>query len=423
MSNAVPSIPIIILPYLYAIADASKHEAWMAYIYHEKIVPYLEKNANKIILDNNKLNSKNLLLLQDYLRQNKREYTSNERNLLIGFDNSLKYPNALLAEIESSFYANIIHRENGFSMDSFLPLTLRKHLTMILMIQLLLHLNNALSIYELNDDISKIEAFQLWIRNELHNKLSNNKAAATHKKDNFTNIHPSWIYYFFNGAQHSFVFCQVEYLNIIGMIKDVFKIINDFKKYGSNFIDATHLLTAGSLKFVFGLFLVSLAPYRFLRTLANHFSNLCSIYLQEFFFKRYPTVSKISHWHAFYFTFQFLFYVGLVLTLGLPLIPIPLSSIPEIFLSPAVMYLPLIYSGSILSASLLSRMIEKISSNEAQILEKADMPKKQELTSLERISFPHLMFDRHCAQQQDFRSNNTKALDSSQTPKCTIKLH
>ena len=82
MSNAVPSIPIIILPYLHAIADASKHEAWMAYIYHEKIVPYLEKNANKIILDNNKLNSKNLLLLQDYLRQNRREYTSNERNLL-----------------------------------------------------------------------------------------------------------------------------------------------------------------------------------------------------------------------------------------------------------------------------------------------------------------------------------------------------
>lgn len=397
------AIPVILLPYFRAIADESTKEEWLNSIYHDFILPYVKHHLENFLFENEAFQEKNALLLVSFLKKEKINYQAKSAAKLITLQNKINNPSLLFISIENSFYRNIFYKSNGFTSDSFLPITLSAHLRLILEKQLLISLNDKLSELKISKspDLQKTQA---WLSREITNRALGIQSPDEHQGGDFTHVYPNESYYFFNGASHIFVFCQLEYRSIKNMGKNWFDLVEQIKRNEHNVAQFLNLLVMSSIKFLFNIFTLSLLPYRLLRTIANHCTRLFSSYFQYTFMDRFPVLSKSKNWHIFNFALQNILYVAVILSVGLPLVPLPLSSIPDIFISMSALYIPFFYNASTLLYAGVSKVLDKIYSNDEALEPSVEinhqiMPQDESGIFAPRSKL--ILFDKHCAQQHN----------------------
>ncbi len=363
----IKEIPSELAAHIEAIVDLTKQKAWITAIYYNKIVPFIDSLIRVQTFRNREITLHELYILKSYFSKNKQTLSEAQRANFIHLRNAIKISDALARDIEYSFFVNVAKRRSGFSIDSFLPDTFRRHLRSILEIQILLFIESELKNLCTPVNESQRQKLYQWVRKELNIKKGENKSENSSIITDFTHTSPSLLYYFFNGAQHLFILHQLEGIQLRAVANDWLKWKQVLMKERFSMKDLLTLLTVPTTKFIFYLFYLSLFPYRTLRTAVNQLSNYSADKLQEIMLNHFPNNSKKKTWTALKIVFQMSLYVSLILSVGLPLFPLPLIWLPELLMSKWLLAVPLLYSASILTSGTIARLLGKKPTTELRV--------------------------------------------------------
>ncbi len=367
MQTSLPKpIPPVLLPYLSSVANISKQQDWLLEIYNDEILPLANEAFKEFIGENVSQKIVNLEMLQDYFlkRKKQRSYESNFK--LVNLRHKLCITDKIKSNIEYSFYKSIVLGKPGFSFQSFLPLTLNKILPSILHIQVLLNILEEIAKLESAGYRSQVILLKQWASKELKAKNSLNSNVLNNYRE-YNYIGPSKPYYFFNGAQHLFLSFQLEYNHLLKMYNETLHLVSDIKNLRLDFNKIIHIITFGQLNFIMNLFIVSLSPYRFVRTAVNHSVNLVTVYAQDKILRKTPLVAKREYWEALSLILQMATYLALIVLTGLPLLPLPLAYIPEALVGVNMLYGGMAYLVSTFFCAGCMACIDKIYRDHKQV--------------------------------------------------------
>lgn len=352
LRNKLVSIPQEIMPFFLVIFPASKDHIFITHVYNTLIVPYVQKLISKIQLTS--LNEQQvLLLLKSMFTKKLSSMPVDEREKIMPLYIGLHSLEKFAFEFENAFFKAILQKNMDVTADFFLPSNFKKHLKTILKLQVLIMMRENLRTIQLEKNQELIN-YKQWVKREIEIRtvpLTDKKEISRQKADTY---YPSMIWYFFNGAPRLWLFMQLEYLKIKKIILTWYDWLYYLNHETLSFKVVGISLPIAALKFLLDLLFVALMPYRFLRTSVNEISNYISMQIQDILHQYNHHSIRGNNWIIFNFVLQLGIYIGLTLSVGLPILPLPHMWVPALFFST---YLPLFalgYLGSLVVCSLSS---------------------------------------------------------------------
>lgn len=341
-------IPSELKPFFESMIPCHDRE-WVFEIYHSLIVPYVDGFIKNELLKTQHIPLEDLKILKALFIKNVKDFEIHNKEFFLRCKNRIQIIDHLAWNFENQFFKSIWNQNTQINFRTFLPNNFKELLRTIVKIRILLLMRDEISFLEkLQERNSETIALQQWVSRELLIRSSSFSSKNVDLKEQTYDFKPNEMYYFLNGTHRVFIFCQLE----LKKIKNIFYVWYDLSlsiNYENlSVIYLAFRLFLSSLKFIFDLLYITLLPYRMLRTLVNEISQASVVKINHFLLEKVPSLSNSSNWIILHFIFQSTIYLSLILSFGLPILPLPLNWIPAAFISPYLPIVALIYITSII---------------------------------------------------------------------------
>lgn len=345
-------IPCELKPFFESIIPCQERE-WVYEIYHSLIIPYVDGFIKNEILKTQHIQLEDLKVLKALFVKNLKDVEIHASEVFQRCKNRIQIIDHLAWDFENLFFKAIWNQNTQLTSNSFLPNNFKELLRTIVKIRILLLMRDELLYIEkLNEKNNETNALRQWVSRELLIRSSSFSNKNIDLKEQTYDFKPNETYYFLNGTHRIFIFCQLELKKLKNIFYAWYDLSLSISYENTSFAHLAIRLSLSSLKFMFDLLYIILLPYRMLRTLVNEISQGAIVKLNKFLIGKSPNLSNSSSWIILHFIFQSAIYLGLILSFGLPILPLPLNWIPAAFFSPYLPVVALIYMSSIIVINL-----------------------------------------------------------------------
>ncbi|MFO1257293.1 MAG: hypothetical protein U1E78_02580 [Gammaproteobacteria bacterium] len=355
--------PTEFLPFLRSLLTADRNYPWLAEFYVKSIQEPYTQFIEDTLFDSNKYGKfypyavpiDKLRILKSYftreavepfnirevLRPLKLKIASDTQNDNFAWPAQRVQSNLiwqLQNQLSSAITRNLVPVDTFVSEDAHI--TLRE----LIGLQILFYMKRKVHALERSDvSTQTLNDLKKWIEKEIGNrvpkkldlspkKLKEQQASLRVSDISNRNMSDSLIY-FFNGATRLPICVQLEYIKLSNIANN-FKInVEYFANQKWKAKDLYLNLPLASLRFFLDMALLALLPYRVLRTLVNEITSSSFKIIRNLTRNIIPSSAGARIGLAsLYYSSQAAFYAFLLLSMGLPLFPNPISWLPQGFL-------------------------------------------------------------------------------------------
>lgn len=390
METEHPSIiPTEFLPFLRSLLTADRNYPWLAEFHVKSIQEPYTRFIEDTLFDSNKYGKfypyadaiDKLRILKSYftkeavepfnirevLRPLKAKIASDTQNDNFAWP-AQKIQSNLIWQLQNELSSAITR--HSVPVDTFVSedadITLRE----LIGLQILFYMKDKVNGLERADEsIQTVNELKKWIEKEIRNRVPRKLDISAKKlKEQEENLQvsetpsrnmPDSLIYFFNGAARLPICVQLEYIKLSNVANNLKINVEYFANQKWNMKDLYLNLPLASLRFFLDVAFIALLPYRLLRTLVNEITSSSFKIIRNVTRNIIPqsTGTRIAL-ASLYYGSQAAFYAFLLISMGLPLFPNPISWLPQGFLYAV----PVIASGyylSVLSGGFLYKIFSK----------------------------------------------------------------
>tara|TARA_R110002110_G_scaffold415807_1_gene656419 strand:- start:34150 stop:35454 length:1305 start_codon:yes stop_codon:yes gene_type:complete len=333
----------VIYPYIKQMCFNEHQEEWLLNFYYLQILPYAKEMIEKDFIAGQNIKSP---LLQFFYIKRLFDFEHKVSNELsdeaLCLHNQLNDMSPLLHKFQDAYFSNVWQRKEGFSPQSFYSdqyvVNIRQLLELSVLFWMLVNLEDALQVEPSND---ALQDYQKWVTRRL--VIHSNNTTTFYSQMILEPYKPNVLWYFLHGAERFFIFFQMERIR--------FKLIRDNTQrslhgFLNDKLNAQKVLIdfpVAAISFSLNILFLILLPYRFLRTLTNEVYSRVKNPITRLIEKFNPRYKQDTGSHLLYLSLLGLIYGSLLTLFSLPLIPLPLTWVPHILLSPVAAIIPLSY--------------------------------------------------------------------------------
>lgn len=333
----------VIYPYIKQICFNDEQEEWLLSFYYDEILPYAKNIIEKKFIAKQNIT---MQALQFFYIKQFFDFESRTVDALaddaVCLHNGLNEIDLLLRKFQNAYYSNVWNKKPGFFPESFYseqyPIGIRKLLKLSALFWMMAELEKSLQSEPNNKSLLEHEK---WVKRWF--VIHSNNTNTFYKRMILESFQPNLFWYFLNGSDRFFTFFQMEKIR--------------FKKNWENLKQSLHYFLDETLdvhkvcvdfpvataQFSFNMLFFILLPYRFLRTLTNELFYHIKSPVVGLIERLNPRYKLNTSSHLLYLLFLGLIYGSLLTILGLPLLPVPISWLPNILISPMAAIVPLSY--------------------------------------------------------------------------------
>jgi len=349
----------VIYPYIKQVCFNAQQEKWLFEFYYDEILPYAKE-----IIENKFIAKQNISMQALQFLYIRRFFDFESRsahelpNEAVCLHNGFNEIDPLLRRFQNAYYSNVWNKKPGFTEESFYseqyPVCIRQLLKLSALFWIIIKLEQALRL-EPNNKI--LLEHQKWVSRRII--IHSNNTNTLYKKMILESFQPNLFWYFLNGSDRFFTFFQMEKIRFKKTLRSLNQSLHYFL---DERLDAHKILVdfpIATAQFSFNILFFVLLPYRFLRTLANEMFHHIKSPVVGLIERLNPRYKLNTSSHLLYLLFLGLIYGSVLTILGLPLLPVPTSWLPNIFMSPVVAVIPLSYLFFVPCAALAKSFYHK----------------------------------------------------------------